>query len=58
MEIIEMRLSQCDINVKDKFKENENEYFRRGTMQLERINGIEFYLLYCKNINKYFIIRC
>ncbi len=53
-----MRLSQCDINVKDKFKENENEYFRRGTMQLERINGIEFYLLYCKNINKYFIIRC
>jgi len=58
MEIIGMRLSLCDINVENKFNEKEDEYCRRGTMQLERINGIEFYFLYCKTINKYFSIRC
>jgi len=39
MEMIEMLLNLRNIKVEDKFNENENEYFRRGTIQLQRTDG-------------------
>jgi hypothetical protein len=40
MEIIEMVLNVEDIRIEKKLNENENEFFRRGTVQLEREDGI------------------
>ena len=39
MEIIEMLLNVKDIRIERKINETENEYFRRGAVQLEQING-------------------
>ena len=39
--MIEILLTVKDIKIEDKFNENENEYFRRVTIQLQQINGIE-----------------
>jgi hypothetical protein len=39
MEMIEMLLNLRNIKIEDKFNENENEYFRRGTIQLQRTDG-------------------
>jgi hypothetical protein len=41
MEIIEMILSTDGIRIENKLSECENEYFRRGTIQLGQINGIK-----------------
>ncbi|CAF4315441.1 unnamed protein product, partial [Rotaria sordida] len=38
-------LNLHDIKIEDKFNENENEYFRRITIQLERIDDIEKLLI-------------
>jgi hypothetical protein len=46
MEIIGMLLNLRGITVEDKFNEHDNEYCHRGTIQLERVNGMEFYLLF------------
>lgn len=45
MEIIEMMLSSDGIRIEKKLSECENEYFRRGTIQLEQINGMKFFLI-------------
>jgi hypothetical protein len=39
MEMIEMILSIENIKIEKKLNENENEYFRRITIQLEQIDG-------------------
>ncbi|CAF3645504.1 unnamed protein product [Rotaria sordida] len=41
MEIIEMTLEVKNIIIEKKFQESENEYFRRGKIQLEQINDVE-----------------
>ncbi|CAF4921366.1 unnamed protein product, partial [Rotaria sp. Silwood1] len=41
MEMIEILLNLHDIKIEDKFNENENEYFRRVTIQLGRIDDVE-----------------
>jgi hypothetical protein len=41
MEIIEMILSTDGIRIENKLSECENEYFRRGTIQLGQINGMK-----------------
>ncbi|CAF3089011.1 unnamed protein product [Rotaria sp. Silwood2] len=53
MEIIEMKLKVKNIIIEKKFQESENEYFRRRIIQLEQINGIEFYFIFLI-ILKYF----
>jgi hypothetical protein len=54
MEIIEMMLNVEDIKIERKLKECENEFFRRGTIQLERDTGTHFtFFLY---INCFFFL--
>lgn len=59
MEIVDMILKTRNIEVDDKFNENDNEYFRRGTFQLQRING-RIFLFECseKEISGFFHFRC
>ncbi|CAF2528528.1 unnamed protein product [Rotaria sp. Silwood2] len=45
MEIIEILLHTHDIKIEDKYNENENEYFRRVTIQLGRIDDVEKLLI-------------
>ena len=44
MEMIKTLLTSYDINIEKILNESENEYFHRGTIQLERLTGIGFCL--------------
>jgi hypothetical protein len=50
-----LRIERDRITVESKLNESENEYFRRATLVLQQINGIEFY---CIKISRLVLFRC